>query len=329
MVLAGLGPWILLSLLGWPEIANAAILPSVALTIACVTGSGWRSGLIVVGPFAILAGLAVWTSPIAWLVAIVLAGAAFLRGYAARFGLHDALILTVIDLGFLAALPPTFTSTIPAPLIVALVTLGSGLWATVVIFSLRKKIPAFPRVHLNHTRVLAYSIVLALLVGVATFLVVHFDLGQTGGWIILTVLVVFQPNLGAGFKKGASRALGTIAGFVITIVVGTFFPTGPILYVIGSFFIIVTFLFILQNRPYWLYAMVLTPAVVLLDSADSKVGVVAMERLKGTFVGIAFTLLVMLALLPLYRYVDARGRFMHHARGDGVARSRPDTAGSG
>lgn len=306
MAVAGMTPWLVLTLLGWPDAANAAILPAVALTITCVTGTGWRAGLLVVAPFAVLSGLAVWVAPSPWLAAIVLAIGAFLRGYAARFGLHDALILTVIALGFLVAMPPTFTTTVPAPLVISLLTLASGLWATLVIFALHKKIPRMPIKRLNPVRVLAFSVVLALLVGVATFLVVYFDLGQTGGWIILTVLVVFQPSLGAGFKKGASRALGTIAGFGITIVVGAFFPTGSILYLFGFVFIVITFLFILQGRPYWMYAMVLTPAVVLLDSANSKVGFVAMERLKGTFIGIAFTLLVMLALLPLDKHLEPK-----------------------
>jgi uncharacterized membrane protein YccC len=123
---------------------------------------------------------------------------------------------------------------------------------TAVIFALRKQIPQVKPARLDPTQVLAYSIVLTLLVGVATFLVVHFNLGQTGGWIILTVLVVFQPNLGSGFKKAGSRAIGTVIGFGITIAVGAFFPTGSILYLLGLIFIVITFLFILQNRPYWL-----------------------------------------------------------------------------
>ncbi len=306
MTLAGLGPWILLSLLGWPNAANTAILPGVAMTVACVTGAGWRTGIIATGPFAVLAGLAAWTSPSPVFAAIVLAVAAFLRGYAAKFGLHDALILTVITLGFIVAMPPHFNSQVAAPLLVAVVTLGSSVWATFVIFVLRKQLPHMPLVKVNPQRVLVYSTVLATLVGIATFLVAQYNLGQTGGWIILTVLVVFQPHLGSGFKKAASRALGTVAGFGISIVIGEFFPTGSILYVFGFVFIVIMFIFLLQNRAYWLYAMVLTPAVVLLTSANSTVGVIAIERLKATIIGIAFTLLVMLALLPIEKHFEAK-----------------------
>ena len=306
MVIAGLGPWMILTLFGQPNAANVAILPSVAVTIACVTGAGWETGLIVVAPFALLAGLSAWASPYPWLAALVLAIAAFLRGYAARIGLHDALILIVISLGFIVALPPTFTASMPDPLLVGLVVLGSGIWVTAVIFTLRKLIPPMKHVHLEAIRVDVFSIMLAILVGGATYFVASFNLGQTGGWIILTILVVFQPYFGIGIKKAGSRALGTVIGFVIAVVVGLFFPTGNILYLFGAIFIVIAFLFILQGRPYWQYAVALTPAVVLMDSAQSKVNVIAMERLKGTFVGIAVTLLVMLALMPLNKYLEAK-----------------------
>ena len=306
LVISGLGPWAFLMLLGWPNVANAAVVPGMALTILCITGTGWRAGILIVGPFAVLSGLAVWALLSPWLAAMVLAVAAFVRGYAAREGLHDALILTVIAMGFLVTTPPQFTTTVPAPIVVAIVTLFAGLWAVAVMFVVRTKIPHVKLAHLDPIRVLVYSLALAALVGIATYLAVYYDLGQTGGWIILTVLVVFQPYLGWGFKKGGLRALGTLAGLGITVAVGLVFPTGPVLYVFGLLFFVVTFLFLLQKRPYWLYAMVVTPGVVLMNSATSTVDVVAVERLKGTALGIAFTVLVMLALLPLVKHLEAK-----------------------
>jgi uncharacterized membrane protein YccC len=45
---------------------------------------------------------------------------------------------------------------------------------------------------------------------------------------------------------------------------------------------------------------------VLFNSANTNVGIVAIERLKGTFVGIALTLLVMLALLPISKRLEVK-----------------------
>jgi hypothetical protein len=229
---------------------------------------------------------------------VVLAFAAFLRGYAARAGMHDALIMTVISLGFIAASPPQSDSSLDAPMYVALVALGASVWATFVMFLLRHRLHQHQHTRLDPQRVMAFSLVLALLVGAATWAVVALDLGHTGGWVILTIVVVFQPSLGAGFTKAAHRAAGTVLGFLIAILVGLLVHSGPLLYLVGTVLLMAAFMLMLKGRPYWLYATVLTPAIVLLESAGSTVDKVAEERLGATLIGVAVTLIVMLALTP-------------------------------
>lgn len=304
LVVAGFVPAIVFGLLGWSSAVNVAILSALAAFIACMGGTGWRTGLVIALPFAVLAGLAVWVAPNPWLGALVLACAAFLRGYAAKAGMHDALIMTVISLGFIVASPPKPEISMSAPLYAAVISIVSMLWATLIMFLLRRRLHRHRLTPLDPVRVLAYSLVLAFLVGVATWFVVDFDLGHTGGWIILTIVVVFQPSLGAGLKKGAHRAAGTVLGFLIAIAIGAFLGTGPLLYVFGTAFLMASFVLMLQGRPYWLYATVLTPAIVLLESAGSTVDQVAKERLIATMAGVVITLLVLLALAPLAKHFD-------------------------
>lgn len=301
MVLAGFAPAIVLGLLGWTDGVNVAILSGLAVFIACMGGTGWRTGLIISLPFALFAGLADWVAPNPWLAATVLAIAAFLRGYAAKAGMHDALIMTVISLGFIVASPITSGTSIPSPLFVTLVALVAGLWATFVMFLLRRRLQVRNHTALDPSQVLSFSLVLAFLVGIATWFVVDLDLGHTGGWIILTIVVVFQPSWGDGFKKSAHRAVGTVLGFLIAIIVGWLLPNGSALYLVGTAFLMIAFILMLQGRPYWLYATVLTPAIVLLESAGSTVEEVAEERLGATLIGVGVTVLVMLALEPIAR----------------------------
>lgn len=298
MVIAGFAPAVVMGLLGWTAGVNTAILAGLTVFIACMGGTGWRTGLVIALPFSLFAGLADWAAPNPWLAAAVLAVAAFLRGYAAKVGMHDALIMTVITLGFIVASPVSSDVPIVAPLYVALVTLVSALWATLVMFLLRHRMHVREHTALDPVRLLPFSVVLAFLVAVATWFVVNLDLGHTGGWIILTILVVFQPTLGAGFRKAVHRAAGTILGFIIAILVGAVLPRGGLLYLAGVAFLMAAFLFMLQGRPYWLYATVLTPAIVLLESAGSTVDAVAEQRLGATLVGVVVTVLVMLALSP-------------------------------
>ena len=305
MVVAGFAPAFAMGVLGWPSGANTAVLAGLAVFIACMSGTGWRTGAAIAGPFAAFAALGVWVAPSPWVAALVLAFAAFLRGYAAKVGMHDALMMTVISLGFIVASPPQSDASVPAPVFVGLVSLASALWATLVVFLLRTRLRHRHLTKLDPIRVLAFSVTLAFLVGIATWFVVDLDLGHTGGWIILTILVVFQPSLGAGFRKAGERAFGTVIGFVLAIAVGVLVPRGPLVVVAGSVFLMTAFVLLLQGRAYWIYAAVMTSAIVLLESAGSTVTRVAEERLAATVAGVALTLTVMLALAPLAKHLSA------------------------
>lgn len=311
MVFAGFIPAIVMGLLGWTAGVNIAILSGLAVFIACMGGNGWRTGLIISAPFAVFAGIADWVAPNPWFAAMVLAVAAFLRGYAAKVGIHDALVMTVIALGFFVASPiPLGASGAfnPLPVYVTVVSLVAALWATLVMYLLRNRLHVREHAALDPVRVIPFSLVMAVLVGVATWFVVDLNLGHTGGWIILTILVVFQPSLGAGFTKAAHRAAGTIFGIVIAVVIGTLLSNQGLLYVVGTAFLLVAFILMLQGRPYWLYATVLTPAIVLLESAGSTVREVSEERLGATLIGVAFTVLVMLCLAPFAKYLTVNRR---------------------
>ncbi len=305
MVIAGFAPAILMGFLGWTDGVNIAILSGLAVFIACMGGTGWRTGLVISLPFALFAGLADWVAPNPWLAAVVLAAAAFLRGYAAKAGMHDALIMTVIALGFFVASPIPNDLPIASPLYVALIALVASLWATLVMFLLRNRLHVRQHTGLDSSRVLAYSLVLALLVGVATWGVVDLGLGHTGGWIILTIVVVFQPSLGEGFRKAFDRSAGTILGFVIALLVGAVVTNVGLLYLVGTIFLMVAFILMMQGRPYWLYAAVLTPAIVLLESSGSTVDEVADQRLGATLIGVTVTVLVMLVLTPFAKHLSA------------------------
>lgn len=304
MVVVGFAPAIIMGIAGWQDGVNVATLSGMAAFVACTTGKGWRTGLVMAGPFAVLAALAVWAAPHPWPAAIVLAIAAFLRGYAAKAGLHNSLTMAVIALGFMVAAPPAVNERIPTPVYVGLVALGTVLWATLAAFLLRKYVHTGALKPVESIRALAFSSVLALTVGVATWWVVDLDLGHTGGWIILTIVVVFQPELGAGFAKAVQRAAGTVAGFGIAVLIGVVIDHGPLLYLAGTVLLIAAMTMLMQGRPYWLFATLLTPAIVLLESGGSTVDAVAKERLIATLVGVAGTLVVMLALAPLAKHLQ-------------------------
>jgi hypothetical protein len=306
MVVAGFAPAIVMGALGWKVAVSVAMLGGLATFLATTMGRGWQTGLVIAVPFSVASGLAVWSAQSAIAAAIVLAGAAFLRGYGAKAGLQNALLTTVIALGFLVADPPDFAGPVPSPLLTGIVMLATTLWVTLVVYLARKWVHPPRLTAMGTRRVIWFSSVLALLVGIATWFVVHLHLGHGGGWIILTIVVVYQPNLGDGFKKAGGRALGTVIGFLIAIVVGLVISSGPLLYLVGTICMVVALVVMMAGKPYWWFAAFLTPAIVLYESAGSTVTKVAIERLDATLVGIALTLGVMLILLPVTRHYQSR-----------------------
>ena len=302
MVVAGFAPAIAMGALGWHAAVSVAMLGGLVTFLACIMGRGWQTGLMISVPFSLFTALTVWAAPYALAAAIVLAVAAFLRGYGAKVGLHNALLGIVIALGFLVAQPPAFDSPTPSPILAGLVMLATTLWVTCVVYLARKGVHPPELAPMETRQVLWFSSVLAIMVGIATWCVVNFGLGHGGGWIILTIVVVYQPTLGAGFKKAGQRALGTLMGFVIAIIVGFIISSGPLLYVVGIAFMVLAIVVMLTGKPYWLFATFLTPAIVLFETAGSTVTKVAVERLEATLIGVAGTLLVMLLLLLLAKY---------------------------
>ena len=60
-----------------------------------------------------------------------------------------------------------------------------------------------------------WGALLAVMVGPATWIVLRHDLGKGGSWLLLAMLVVFQPFVSHPWQRSLFRALGTILGFVV------------------------------------------------------------------------------------------------------------------
>jgi hypothetical protein len=254
----------------------------------------------------VFCALTVWAAPYALAAALVLGAAAFWRGYGARLGLHNALMMTVISLGFIVTQPPKFENTFSAPVMTGIVALGASLYVTLILFIARRGMHSPALTKLVAERVLAYSSVLAVVIGGVTWCVVYFDLGQGGAWIILTILVVFQPYLGTSFRKAGQRIAGTALGFVLAMLIGLFIQTGPQLYVLGVILFMVAGSVMMLGKPYWMFVVFLTPAVVLVTSAGSTVEKTAFLRLEATSVGVVIIMLVMLALTPIAKHLQSK-----------------------
>jgi hypothetical protein len=248
-----------------------------------------------------------------WLAALLMAAVAAARGVTAARSLSGPLTTFPIVIGFMVVEPPATTGGWPAWLSVGLVVLVCAAWATLVMFLLRHQILSLPRATaLEPSRARLYGLISGLMVGCAAWFAVTFNLQHTGGWLMLTIVVVFEPYVKDGYVKALHRAGGTILGFVIAFFIGTLTQSPTLLSVAGVLCLLVAVDLIARRRPYWQYAAFLTPAVVLLAGANGNVFEMDGLRLAATLTGVALVLVVIAVIRPFAKRRAEREGVTHY-----------------
>ena len=126
-------------------------------------------------------------------------------------------------------------------------------------------------------------------------------------WLMLTTLMIVQPSSADTIRRGIHRAIGTVAGAGIAaaiVVAGT--PLG-LRMAIGYVVLIAALTVMLSGRPYWLFATLLTPAVILLAEGTANGLDVTAARLGFTLMGIALAFGLML-IVWIVQHGRSRGR---------------------
>jgi hypothetical protein len=241
-------------------------------------------------------------SPI--LSALLVAVVAFLIGISARRGLSSPILFVGISLAFLVINPPklgqsgqqVFDNLDPV-LVTALLLLIGGLWARLVIASIRKWIPATPETSPRSMKILVpYGLALGISTGLSTYFLMTYAPGGVGAWLILTIFVVYKPDPDKRRARTRDRVIGTIGGgiaaFIVLEILEAFdWQQGLAQLLLALLFLGVSMTYFIPG-PYWKYVFFLTPGVVLLDSnAVSDQTNIDLLRVVYTLIGVAIALI--------------------------------------
>ena len=292
MVLVFAGPTVLTSVMDWKAVTGVMALAALAGYLATLMG-GLRVGLLATIPLGVASGLAVAFSHNAWLAALLMFVVAGGRGLLAAKGASGPLTLFAISIGFIISQPPDAHPQIamPAALLVGIFTAASFLWGLliVMVFSRANKPMNIPGIDVKRAQ--GYGLISGLMVGVAAWFVVQYNLGHSGGWLMLTIVVVLVPFAKDGLSKAASRAFGTCVGFVLAFGFVSMTDTTWILDLIAAGAMVFALTLLLTNRPYWQYASLLTLSIVILEGGEN---IIATDeaRLWATIIGAAAVLIV-------------------------------------
>ncbi len=179
-----------------------------------------------------------------------------------------------------------------------LATLGfvaaGGLWTTWIgrhlSAVLHLKPPAVVPLHAARY----FALALALLVGVATYTSMQWLSSPDSWWIILTFFVVVQPYYAASSQRVVARVVGTLAGAVLAIAVSEVLGDQPVVITIVALVLTLAAPWANLTRPYWVFVLFLTPAVVLQTAGGSEAIVTsALDRALFTVVGSVAAIVVL------------------------------------
>lgn len=296
LIIAMMVPPILLSVAGQGALASLFVYGAV------IAMTGVFYGLRLAVALSLLAGvsgmaaaaLSPYPVPGAIFFGLLTGGCAL----AAIRGLHSPLLMVPVFISFVLVAPPRVNgaSDVVAVLVTGGVIALGGLWMSGVARVLFGKSSGGPdRQDFSTKTTLVYAVTMAIVLGVAAWIVMTQAKYHQGAWLLLTLIVVMQPSPHDTMTKSLQRLGGTLLGGAVALVLILVGLNPPYTLILGGvcFFVAFTARFGLK-RPYWQFMAALTPGIILLDEQGGDGLRVAEERvgftLIATIIAVAITL---------------------------------------
>ena len=266
---------------------------------------GWRRALVGVVSLAVLSVPAVMSqaNPVAATVLMTLT--ALFLGLSARRQLQPVYWLMVVSLCLLitnSPLPPTAS---PAELM----RLVMGLIATGGVSTLleRLMLPAAPTAEalspqaIAHSwrRCLAYGLLLASAALFTTPIALAHHWHTSGLWLIVTPFLVLKPFVRDSWRVALHRSLGTLAGVALVVALALGLPHTLPLQVPAITLAVITAAIAARHGHPAVMITALTATIVLFNSNNADLLLMADKRLQACSLGIAITLSLMAVAHPI------------------------------
>lgn len=219
---------------------------------------------------------------------------------AAKRGLHSPVLMVPIFLSFVLAAPPVVSdvSTAAAAVLTGVTLALGGLWATgSARLLLGRPHDGRERQCLTTRATIAYAMLMAVVIGIASWTVLTYAKFHQGAWLLLTLIVVLQPSPHDTLTKSLQRLGGTLIGGAVAFALIYVHVESTLALVVGGILFFAAFsVRYVFKRPYWEYICVLTPAVVLLNAPGLDAMAVAKDRVEFTVIATVVGVLIALAV---------------------------------
>jgi hypothetical protein len=294
--------------------ASLAVLGVAAVASSLLFG-GQALAYLTVGLLTALTPIAIVSGTVPVAGAALMALMCFGVGLSAAQGLHRGMLVIPMYLAFLIIAPPPWSGLTAADrtntsyLLWNMLFLGGGaLWAALVFPPLLRRAKMSPHRPEPWARVdtVVYTVTITVLCTASTLGVLIWWPGSNGAWLVVTVLAVSQLGSDVTLKRTRDRVAGTVVGVAIAAILAS--VVGSQAALTGAALVLTGILVVIALSPhsYFLWTVVVTPTVVLLNSTSiSDVSTTGEQRLGFTVIALALTLLASGIALGWARYQQA------------------------
>lgn len=281
-----------------PGLASVAFFGVLGAAFGWISG-GPKIGAAVVVSLTALGIISILLRDHTWALALILILLGLGYGYAASKGIGKAVLQLPILTPYFMHEPPALFSDPPVIdtkylIGVAVIMLVTGLWAVLVLRLAAGERHLTPQKMLHPRAALLYGGILGLVSAIVMIIGTTTDLKTHWIWCTLTLYVLADPQQLFTAKKMGGRVIGTLLGFaVVALLAFVGLPDG-VLSIIALLALWLCLVLMVIKKPYWEYTLVLTIAVVLMDSSEVDTILLTAERFGFTLVGAGLAILVAL-----------------------------------
>ena len=299
-------PMIFLYLSAWSSYAPFIYLGLLPALVALERGVRVAAVTAVLTPISVFLGLVISGS--AWLSAVFVAAICVGVAWSYTKGWEGAAtyIASQAALAAIAAPGARLTDSAPNSLASAAVVTGfvlvGGAWVVLMGILLLDDLPH--KIHEKPTDedLRRFTIMLIGLVFSGTLAAKLWLPGGHAWWVVLTILVVLQPGIAGTSRRTFHRVLGTVAGGFVAALLVNIIGINSVTTAIGVFVAVLSGIAYLK-APYWVFAALLTAALMCLSFTPETVMHGYAERAGFTLLAAAVTVLVLkisdMALRPI------------------------------
>jgi hypothetical protein len=208
-----------------------------------------------------------------WVSAALMGLVGLALGLSCRLGLHPIVLVIAIfsSSAFFPVTPPAGAiGNVAGATSTAAAILAGGVVSAVCFHVLARgrTMPRPPTIPWQDTSVHTAALVVTLFIG--TLAVLSWDRTPVAAWLLVTIVVLSQPADVITRRRSIERVLGTVAGALLAGLVALVMSAEWVTVTIALTCLVVAWSYRLshpeveQGYGYWIYALVWTPAMVLL-----------------------------------------------------------------